>query len=65
MAEVFHGGGLDAAMAEFGGTREEWLDLSTGINPNSYPVPEVSADAWARLPDMSAEVRLLEVARSY
>jgi cobalamin biosynthetic protein CobC len=28
-----HGGGLDAAAAAFGGAREDWLDLSTGINP--------------------------------
>lgn len=65
MAEVFHGGGLDAAMADFGGTRDEWLDLSTGINPKPYPVPEISADAWARLPDKAAEARLLEAARAY
>ena len=25
-----HGGGLDAAVAQFGGAREDWLDLSTG-----------------------------------
>ena len=29
-----HGGGLDAAVAKFGGAREDWLDLSTGINPS-------------------------------
>ena len=23
-----HGGGLDAAVAQFGGAREDWLDLS-------------------------------------
>jgi cobalamin biosynthetic protein CobC len=28
-----HGGGLDAAASAFGGAREDWLDLSTGINP--------------------------------
>ena len=28
-----HGGGLDAAIAQFGGKRADWLDLSTGINP--------------------------------
>jgi len=26
-----HGGGLDAAIANYGGTRQSWLDLSTGI----------------------------------
>ena len=38
-----HGGGLDAAAAAFGGVREDWLDLSTGINPVAYPVGEVAA----------------------
>lgn len=65
MADVFHGGRLDAAIAIYGGNREEWLDLSTGINPNPYPVPEVSADAWTRLPDASAEQNLLDAARDY
>ena len=26
-----HGGGLDVAISKYGGTREQWLDLSTGI----------------------------------
>ena len=26
-----HGGALDAAVRRFGGRREDWLDLSTGI----------------------------------
>ena len=65
MAGVFHGGRLDAAIATYGGTREDWLDLSTGINPNPYPVPELSPDAWSRLPDEAAEQNLLDAARSY
>ena len=28
-----HGGGIDAAVAAYGGVRANWLDLSTGINP--------------------------------
>ncbi|MGB7432288.1 MAG: threonine-phosphate decarboxylase, partial [Ahrensia sp.] len=30
---IQHGGGLDRAMARYGGARADWLDLSTGINP--------------------------------
>ena len=45
-----HGGGLDAAIAQFGGTRADWLDLSTGINPVPYPAPVLPADAWTALP---------------
>jgi cobalamin biosynthetic protein CobC len=45
-----HGGNLRAAAARFGRPESEWLDLSTGINPRSYPVPAPAPDAWHRLP---------------
>lgn len=32
-----HGGDMDAAIARFGGKAEDWLDLSTGINPDPVP----------------------------
>ena len=51
MNQVVHGGRLDDAVAQFGGAKDKWLDLSTGINPNSWKVPELSNDIWARLPD--------------
>ncbi|MCF2871801.1 pyridoxal phosphate-dependent class II aminotransferase [Octadecabacter sp. G9-8] len=60
-----HGGGLDAAVAHYGGTRADWLDLSTGINPVPYPVGEMSADAWTALPDQGAMDRLLAAARAF
>lgn len=63
--KVFHGGGLDAAIAEFGGARDNWLDLSTGINPNGWQVREVSPASWARLPDRAAMSLLLDAARDY
>lgn len=49
-----HGGDIAAATARFGGRAADWLDLSTGINPVPYPVGELSAEAWARLPDGAA-----------
>jgi cobalamin biosynthesis protein CobC len=48
---LVHGGNLAAAKARFGISSDGWLDLSTGINPNPYPLPSVPRDAWARLPD--------------
>lgn len=60
-----HGGGLDAAIATYGGMRAGWLDLSTGINPVPYPVGEVGADAWTALPDQRAMDRLLAAARAF
>jgi cobalamin biosynthetic protein CobC len=46
-----HGGQLQAATAAFGAPDEGWLDLSTGINPRPYPVPDLPMSVWARLPD--------------
>ncbi|MGH1330457.1 MAG: threonine-phosphate decarboxylase [Paracoccaceae bacterium] len=60
-----HGGRLDAAIAEFGGARADWIDLSTGINPHPYPVGEISAQAWARLPDQRAQNALIAAARQF
>lgn len=48
---VFHGGNLAAATEKFGEPEGGWLDLSTGINPNPYPVPMLSKAIWGRLPD--------------
>ncbi len=46
-----HGGNLRDAVIRFGRARKDWLDLSTGINPQPYPVPALAADAWHRLPE--------------
>ena len=60
-----HGGGLDAAMARWGGTRADWLDLSTGINPVPYPLPELPPHAWTALPDRAANEALIAAARAF
>ena len=58
-----HGGNLDTAMAKWGGSPEEWIDLSTGINSSPYPLPEFDDRAWADLP-MRSDIELLrETAR--
>eukprot|EP01032_Pedospumella_encystans_P037057 gene37057-41967_t len=31
--------------------RNDWLDLSTGINPEWYPAPAIADNAWHRLPE--------------
>ncbi|NRR34183.1 threonine-phosphate decarboxylase [Oxalobacteraceae bacterium] len=49
-----HGGNLRAARQRFG--HAEWLDLSTGLNPQWYPVPAIDAQAWHRLPEISPEL---------
>jgi len=60
-----HGGGLDAAIARWGGTRASWLDLSTGVNPVPYPLPDIAPDAWTALPDQGAMDRLEAAARRF
>lgn len=49
-AFTHHGGALAAAAAHFGG--DDWLDLSTGINPVPWP-GAIDAD-WQRLPERGA-----------
>ena len=63
MSGLRHGGGLDAAMARWGGARDEWIDLSTGINPVATPHAMPPSDAWTRLPDRAAERALEDAAR--
>lgn len=58
-----HGGRVRQAAAEYGIPVAEWLDLSTGINPQGWPVPAVPAEAWARLPE--ADDGLEAAARAY
>ncbi len=60
-----HGGGLDAAVGQYGGKRGDWLDLSTGINPVPYPVPHLTSDAWTTLPDSGALDLLTARARAF
>src|ERR1700733_2535135 len=48
---LLHGGDLSAARRLFPDAPEPFIALSTGINPNPYPVPRLPADIFARLPD--------------
>ena len=48
-----HGGNLDLALQRFGGRAEDWIDLSTGINRQPYPVGEVASRHWSALPSRS------------
>lgn len=60
-----HGGGLDAAVGRYGGSRASWVDLSTGINPVPYPVGPIEDGAWTALPDQAAMEQLQTAARSF
>ena len=60
-----HGGNLDAAIATYGGTRADWIDLSTGINPVPYPIGDLIAQSWTALPDSGAFERIERAARQF
>jgi cobalamin biosynthetic protein CobC len=63
---VPHGGDLDAARRQFPDAIEPFIDLSTGINPNPYPLPRFPAGLFARLPSLEAAATLAATAaRAY
>ncbi len=65
-APLLHGGDLDAARRLFPAAPEPFVDLSTGINPNPYPMPDIPAAMFARLPGADALASLKGVAaRAY
>ena len=59
-----HGGNLDVACARFGGRVEDWIDLSTGINRQPYPIGEVPQWSWTALPSRAEIEALHEAART-
>jgi cobalamin biosynthetic protein CobC len=63
---VAHGGDLGAARRRFPNAPEPFIDLSTGINPVPYPLPQLPHAAFARLPEPAALERLADIAaRAY
>ena len=56
-----HGGDLSRLRQRFPDAPEPLIDLSTGINPFSYPVPAIPDTAYTRLPER-AQIRQLKEA---
>jgi cobalamin biosynthetic protein CobC len=46
-----HGGRLREAAVHYDIPLADWLDLSTGINPEAWPVPPLPNEVWHRLPE--------------
>jgi cobalamin biosynthesis protein CobC len=55
---AYHGGNIDAARRLYPDSPAPWIDLSTGINPYPYPLPDLAREAWTRLPDSDDIARL-------
>jgi len=61
-----HGGGLNQIIKQYENSSQEkkvWLDLSTGINPNGWPVPAIPAHIFNRLPEK--DDGLIEAAQAF
>ncbi len=59
-----HGGDLADASKHYGIDAADWLDLSTGINPQSYPFGTIPSDRFARLPESTHFDELDQAART-
>ena len=46
-----HGGHLRRVAESTGTLMEDWLDLSSGISPHHWPIPEPPPECWHRLPE--------------
>ena len=55
---TYHGGALEVARQLAPEAPEPWIDLSTGINPHAYPLPDLGPESWSRLPETGALERL-------
>jgi cobalamin biosynthetic protein CobC len=62
LAPPEHGGDLGAARKMFPGAPEPFIDLSTGINPNPYPLSPFPPETSTRLPDPLALANLAAIA---
>ena len=63
MTTLVHGGQLQQIAEQYQRPIEQWLDLSTGISPLSYPIPDIPTHVWQRLPETSNT--LLAAAKAY
>ncbi|MGC2787751.1 MAG: threonine-phosphate decarboxylase CobD [Roseiarcus sp.] len=57
-AFTYHGGALEVARLLAPQAPEPWIDLSTGVNPHAYPLPDLKPEAWSRLPEIGALAKL-------
>jgi cobalamin biosynthetic protein CobC len=60
----YHGGNINAARRLFPNAPQPWIDLSTGINPEPYPIGTIAPCAWTRLPEPSDQAALEAAARA-
>lgn len=60
---LIHGGQLSIIAKQYKLPESQWLDLSTGIAPFSYPITSIPETVWKDLPTISSE--FIQVAQLY
>ncbi len=60
---LVHGGQLNKLVEHYAIAKTQWLDLSTGIAPLSYPIPHIPDGVWQQLPQQNND--LILSAKSY
>ena len=60
-----HGGDIDNAIKKYGGNKDNWIDLSTGINPNHYPYKLINIRELQNLPYKNDIDNLNKLAKKY
>lgn len=60
---TLHGGQLSRVAKQYQIPEQEWLDLSTGIAPFSYPIPKIPTHIWQNLPTITDS--LVNAAKAY
>jgi len=60
---LLHGGQLQKVALQYNIPLSDWLDVSTGIAPISYPIPTIPLHVWQQLPQHNPE--LIAAAKQY
>ena len=60
---LIHGGQLQQVAEQYKRPIADWLDLSTGIAPISYPIPNIPLSSWQQLPQNNPV--LITIAKQY
>jgi cobalamin biosynthetic protein CobC len=60
-----HGGRIDAAARLYPAAPQPWIDLSTGINPLAWPVPQITLLRYQRLPLASEISDMVDAAAEF
>ncbi len=51
-----HGGDIVTASKRYGIPVNQWLDLSTGLNPHAWNVPDIAQHVWEKLPQQNNQL---------